>query len=152
MNYFTAAHTIPRLRLTVLLPLAFLLLLLSANAQAFYFIQGFNHSLRQQDGVRLGYHNENPDRFWRSYLSYSPGREAQKPTLVHRPLSHKVDISLDWVIPIPGSYSTFFVGVSHNPERGNFGQAGITWLKYLETGWQWHDRQSSAYLGVNLTF
>ncbi|WP_420588329.1 hypothetical protein [Bacterioplanoides sp.] len=125
-----------------------LCLCLSLPVEAFYFVQGFNHSLRQQDGFRAGYHNEDPDLFWRSYLSYSPslGKSSLPDDYA------KTDLSLDWVLPLPGSYSSAFVGGTINLSGHRSVQAGITWLKYLETGWQWREGESSSYLGLNLSF
>lgn len=118
--------------------------LFSPVTQAFGFVQGFNHSLRQQDGIRLGYHNENPDLFWRSYISYTPSVQQQP--------DWKTTVSLDWVLPLPGSYSTLFVGGSINRNAEIASQAGLTLIKYLELGWQYHHQRPSAYVGINLTF
>ncbi|MFC3680495.1 hypothetical protein [Bacterioplanoides pacificum] len=119
-------------------------LLVSPTARAFGFLQGFNHSLRQQDGIRLGYHNENPDLFWRSYISYAPSAQYQP--------DWQSTASLDWVLPIPGSYSTLFVGGSINRDAEIAPQAGLTLIKYLELGWQYRHQRQSAYVGINLTF
>lgn len=121
---------------------------LSIPTEAFYFAQGFNHSLRQQDGFRVGYHNEDPDLFWRSYLSYSPslGKSSLPDDYT------KTDLSLDWVLPLAGSYSSAFVGGSIDLSGHRSVQAGVTWLRYLETGWQWREGENSSYLGLNLSF
>jgi len=125
-----------------------LLLLVSFNTQAFYFAQAFNHSKRQQDGIRLGYHNENPDMFWRAYLSYSPSLNK----VLANDHYGKTDFSLDWVVPLAGTYSSAFLGGTINQQGQRSLQAGITWLKYVETGWHWRDGNATTYLGVNLTF
>lgn len=125
-----------------------LLLLVSFNSQAFYFVQGFNHSKRQQDGLRLGYHNENPDLFWRTYLSYSPSLNK----VLADDQYGKADLSLDWVVPIPGTYSSAFIGGTVNQQGQSSLQAGITWLKYVETGWQWRKDERAGYLGINVPF
>ena len=134
--------------MTISKRLMLLLLLVAADSQAYYFAQAFNHSLRQQDGFRLGYHNENPDFFWRSYLSYSPSLNK----VIDDHKTGKTDISLDWVLPLPGTYSSAFIGASLNTSGSRSVQAGVTWLKYLETGWQWRHGESASYIGINLTF
>ncbi|WP_419811949.1 hypothetical protein [Bacterioplanoides sp.] len=131
-------------KLTVVL----LLLLLPATSQAFYFVQGFNHSQRQQDGFRFGYHNQNPDLFWRAYLSYSPSLNK----VLDDDQYGKTDLSLDWVIPLPGTYSSVFVGGTLNQRGARSVQAGVSVLKYLELGWHWREGKTNSYLGVNLSF
>lgn len=132
----------------LLLPVSASLLFTSLPSQAFYFLQAFNHSVRDMDGIRAGYHGEDVDLFWRSYLSYTPR--------LHRQLDGdkygNTDLSLDYVLPIPGTYSTAFFGATINQSGERSVQAGLTLVKYVDLGWQQREGNNSAYLGVNLTF
>lgn len=122
--------------------------LLPAHSQAFYFVQLFNHSERHLDGIRAGYHGEDVDLFWRTYLSYTPRLTHQLDDNKYG----KTDLSLDYVLPIPGTYSTAFFGASINQKGERSVQAGLTLVKYVDIGWQQREGENSAYLGANFTF
>ena len=115
-----------------------LICLLSTSTRAQWLLQGY-HGLDDDrpGGVRFGYHNEDPDFFWRSQADYT-GQRWQ--------------LQLDWVIPIPGSYSTAFIGTPLSHRSGNAVHAGIVLLHHLEWRWQWQPGVPQPSLALQWAF
>lgn len=125
--------------------LAIFCLLGASQVQAFYWLQAARSDVA--DSWRLGYHNENPDLFWRLSVARAEDREQQ--SIVN-------SAAADWVIPVPATNSTVFVGMQlQSGEQPWFApRAGITLLKYVEFGWQAVPGSDGypLYAAINLSF
>ena len=98
-----------------------------------------------QQGLRLGYHNENPALFWRAYIGLSRTDNGSE--------LNSAEIGGDWVVPITGTYSTIFIGPRFDTRDSKVGiHTGVTLFKYVEFGWQKNNNQDYWYSGINLAF
>ncbi|WP_430461429.1 hypothetical protein ACQUQU_01245 [Thalassolituus sp. LLYu03] len=116
---------------------------LTKEAHAFEWVQ--LNKAGDTKTIRLGYHNENPDLFWRLSAGYSRHQN-----------SDMTSVAGDWVIPIPGVLSTLFIGaqLEYTDEFRASARTGITLVKYLEFGWQSVPQSDdyALYGGVNIAF
>lgn len=127
--------------------LIFLILITSLiplPANAFGWLQPWL-SKDDQQGLRLGYHNENPALFWRAYIGLSRTNNDSE--------LNSAEIGGDWVVPITGTYSTVFIGPHFDTRDSKVGiHTGVTLFKYVEFGWQKNSNQDYWYGGINLAF
>lgn len=125
--------------------LAAFCLLAASQTQAFYWLQAARSD--SADSWRLGYHNDNPDLFWRVSAARATDRKQQ---------AGVNSAAADWVIPVPATNSTVFIGVQlQSGDEPRFTpRAGVTLLKYMEFGWQAVPCSNNypLYMGINLGF
>ncbi|MCD8522875.1 MAG: hypothetical protein LRY66_16090 [Saccharospirillaceae bacterium] len=125
----------------------FLLLSAAFPAQAFFNTQLYQAGQDSQ-GLRFGWHNENPDFFWRTYVGLQQDARYAG--------DYYPSVGADWVIPVSGTLSTLFIGPRLQFDADNAAgiHAGLTLFKVIELGWQRdvENRKTQMYAGLNWSF
>lgn len=130
-------------------PVLVCLLFLSAAspAQAFLNTQIYQAG-KDSQGLRIGWHNENPDFFWRTYIGMQQDARYAG--------DYYPAAGADWVIPVPGTLSTLFIGprLQFDTDKVAGIHAGLTLFKAIELGWQRDvkNQKMQMYAGLNWSF